>query len=271
MKAQIGPYNIESEAGRGGMGVVYRARDSRLDRVVAIKSLPEAFASDPVRLDRFEREARTLAQVTHTNIAGIYGIEEQDGARFLVLEYVEGETLAEVLERGPLSPDDAVEIAAQVADGVAAAHDAGVVHRDLKPGNVIITPDGRAKVLDFGLARSDGVADPSSAELTQTPTATYGAHSPTIPGAILGTAPYMSPEQARGKPVDKRTDIWSFGVMLYEMLTGIGPFHAETATESIGAILHKSIDLNALPSGTPPNVRRVLGRCLERDKDARYR
>ncbi len=270
MEEIIGPYRVEGEIGRGGMGVVYRARDNRLDRIVAIKSLPEEFAADPLRLDRFEREARTLAQVTHPNIAGIYGIEEKDGARYLVLEYVEGETLADLLERGPLPVDDAIEIAAQIADGVAAAHDAGVIHRDLKPGNVIITPDGRAKVLDFGLARADGVADASSAEMTQTPTATYG-NSPTIPGAILGTAPYMSPEQARGKMVDKRTDIWSFGVMLYEMLTGIGPFHGETATESIGAILHKDVDLDALPAGTPGHVRRVLERCLERDKNARFR
>jgi len=270
MNESIGPYRVEGEIGRGGMGVVYRAVDSRLDRVVAIKSLPDEFASDPVRLERFEREARVLAQVTHANIAGIFGLEEQDGARYLVLEYVEGETLAEVLGRGPMPVDDAIDIAAQIAEGVAAAHDAGVIHRDLKPGNVIITPDGRAKVLDFGLARADGVADASTGEMTQTPTATYG-NSPTIPGAILGTAPYMSPEQARGKMVDKRTDIWSFGVMLYEMLTGIGPFHGETATESIGAILHKDVDLDALPAGTPGHVRRVLERCLERDKKQRYR
>ena len=270
MDDTIGSFSITGELGRGGMGVVYRAVDTRLGRDVAIKALPDEFAADPVRLERFEREARVLAQVTHANIAGIYGIEEEDGARYLVLEYVEGETLADLLERGPMPPDDAIEIAAQIADGVAAAHDAGVIHRDLKPGNVIITPDGRAKVLDFGLARADGVSDASSGEMTQSPTATYG-NSPTIPGAILGTAPYMSPEQARGKMVDKRTDIWSFGVMLYEMLTGTGPFHGETATESIGAILHKDVDLDALPPGMPVHVRRVLERCLERDKDARFR
>jgi serine/threonine-protein kinase len=255
------------------MGVVYLARDTRLDRDVAIKALPEELAADPVRLERFEREARTLAQLSHPNLAGIYGIEEQDGARYLILEYVEGETIADILDRGPLSVDDALEYAVQIAAGVEAAHEAGVIHRDLKPANIKVTPEGKAKVLDFGLARADeGSTSPSSIGLSNSPTVTTPIqHSPTIPGAILGTAPYMSPEQARGRKVDKRTDIWSFAVVLYEMLTGVGPFHGETATDSIGAILHKDVDLALLPNNTPHTVKRVLTRCLARDKAQRYR
>ncbi len=268
---QIGHYTVSRELGRGGMGVVYLARDARLDRDVAIKALPAELAADPARLERFEREAKTLAQLHHENIAAIYGVEVQDGARYLVLEFVEGETLADRLDRGPLPVDDALEFAGQIASGIEAAHDAGVIHRDLKPGNVILTPEGRAKVLDFGLARSDDGMS-SSGNGLDSPTMTSPVmNSPTIAGAILGTAPYMSPEQARGRRVDKRTDIWSFGVVLYEMLTGIGPFHGETATDSIGAILHKNVDLSRLPAGTPAQVRRVLKRCLARDKNERYR
>ena len=269
----VGPYRVEREIGRGGMGVVYLAVDTRLDRDVAIKALPAELASDAARLERFEREAKTLAQLSHPNLAGIYGVEEQEGARFLVLEYVPGETLADRLDRGALPLDDALEFAGQICAGVKAAHEAGVVHRDLKPANIKITSEGKAKVLDFGLARSDGEAVSSSGlDISNSPTISSPVqHSPTIPGAIMGTAPYMSPEQARGRRVDKRTDIWSFGVVLYEMLTGIGPFHGETATDSIGAILHKDVDLGLLPKGTPVGVRRVLKRCLERDKAKRYR
>jgi len=256
------------------MGVVYRARDSRLERAVAIKALPTELASDPARLERFEREAKTLAQLNHPNIAGIHGLEEHDGQRFLVLEFVEGETLADRLDRGPLAVDEAVELAAQIAAGVGAAHDSSVIHRDLKPGNIMITPEGQAKVLDFGLARADDGTSSSGSGLSQSPTMTSPArhqHSPTIPGAILGTAAYMSPEQARGRRVDKRTDVWSFGVVLYEMLVGTSPFVGETAGDSIGAVLHKSFDLGHLPEGTPASVRRVLGRCLQRNKELRYR
>ncbi len=251
------------------MGVVYLAHDERLDRDVAIKALPADFASDPGRLERFEREARSLAQVSHQNIAGIHGVEEQDGQRFLVLEYVEGETLADRLDRGPIEPDEAVELACQIAAGVAAAHAVGVIHRDLKPANIKVTPDGVAKVLDFGLARQDEGQSSTGASEAATLT-TPAVHSPTSPGVILGTAAYMSPEQARGRRVDKRTDIWSFGVVLYEMLTGASPFVGETVTDSIGAILHKDPDLGVLPSGTPHDVRRVLARCLERDKARRF-
>jgi Tol biopolymer transport system component len=266
----IGPYVISRELGRGGMGVVYLARDTRLDRDVAIKALPAELASDPVRLERFEREAKLLAGLSHPNIAGIFGVEERDGATYLVLEYVEGETLADRLDRGPLPLHEALEVAGQIAAGVEAAHEAGVIHRDLKPGNIIITPDGKATVLDFGLARGDD-SSLSSSGAPDGPTMTTPQHSPTIEGAILGTAAYMSPEQARGRRVDKRTDIWSFGVVLYECLAGAGPFVGETASDSIGAILHKDVDLDRLPAGTPPMVRHVLGRCLARDKTLRYR
>jgi eukaryotic-like serine/threonine-protein kinase len=266
----IGPYQVLREIGRGGMGVVYLARDARLERDVAIKALPEELAQDPVRLERFEREARTMASLNHPNLAGIHGIEEQDGAKYLVLEFVEGETLADRLDRGPLPVDEAIELAVQIAAGIEAAHEAGVIHRDLKPANIIVTPDGQAKVLDFGLARTDE-GDQSSTGGLDSPTMTLPQHSPTIAGAILGTAAYMSPEQARGRRVDKRSDIWAFGVVLYEMLVGASPFQGETATDSIGAVLHKDVDLSRLPTETPANVRCVLGRCLVRDKNLRYR
>ncbi|MFG0273840.1 MAG: protein kinase [Phycisphaerales bacterium] len=266
---KIGPYAVHAELGRGGMGVVYHAVDTRLDRAVAIKALPDHLADDPDRLARFEREARTLAALNHPNVAGIHGVEEADDRRYLVLELVEGETLAERLDRGALAPDEAIEICAQIAAGVEAAHEAGVIHRDLKPGNVKITPDGRVKVLDFGLAKASPAQSSSSIDQTHSPTMTTPPISQTVPGAILGTAPYMSPEQARGRAVDHRSDIWSFGVVLYECLTGASPFMGETATDSIGAILHKDVDLDRLPPATPPNVRRVIERCLERDKRQR--
>jgi hypothetical protein len=269
---QIGPYTIDRELGRGGMGVVYLGHDTRLDRKVAIKALPEHLAQEPERLARFEREAKTLASLNHPNIAQIYGVEEHEGRRYLVLEFVDGETLADRLDRGPLPVDEAIEMCAQVAEGLEAAHDAGVVHRDLKPANIRITPDGRAKVLDFGLARSDAQSG-SDSSVSQAPTMTTPASpgSPTVPGAILGTAPYMSPEQARGRRVDKRSDSWSFGVVLYECLTGLCPFAGETISDSIGAILHRDVDLSLLPRDTPPGVRRTLERCLRRDRDERWR
>jgi Tol biopolymer transport system component len=253
------------------MGVVYLGVDTALGRKVAIKALPDAVAHDPDRLARFEREARTLASVAHPNIAGIYGVEQHGGAQYLVLEFVEGETLAARLDRGPLPLDEAIDIAAQIAAGVEAAHEAGVVHRDLKPGNIIVTPEGQAKVLDFGLARIDDGASSSGVDDSPTLTSPAPQHAPTVPGVILGTAAYMSPEQARGRRVDKRTDIWSFGVVLYEMLCGASPFAGETVTDSIGAILHKEIDLDRLPAETPIGVRRTLRRCLERDRAKRLR
>ncbi|MCA9309994.1 MAG: protein kinase [Phycisphaerales bacterium] len=268
MAHRIGPYDILREIGRGGMGIVHLAIDTRLDRHVAIKALPEELASDRVRLERFEREARMLAQLNHPNIVGIHGVEEQEGQQYLILEFVEGETLADLLDTGPLPIDEATALAVQICAGVEAAHEAGVIHRDLKPGNIIITPDGQAKVLDFGLARTEEA--PSSAGGADVSTVTR-PRSPTIAGAILGTAAYMSPEQARGRRIDKRTDIWSFGVILYEMLTGASPFQGETATDSIGAVLHKEVNLDLLPAGTPPAIRRVVSRCVERDKSLRCR
>jgi len=271
MIENVGPYRITGELGRGGMGVVYRAVDSRLDRVVAIKALPVELAGDAGRLERFEREARTLASLNHPNVAGILGVEQHEGSKYLVLEFVDGETLAERLDRGALDLDEAIELGAQIAAGVDAAHDAGVIHRDLKPANIKITPEGVAKVLDFGLAKSDEGVSTTGSGLSQMPTQTSPARSPTVEGAILGTAAYMSPEQARGRKLDRRSDVWSFGVVLYEMLCGASPFIGETATDSIGAILHKDLDLGRLPRGTPAGVRRVLSRCVERDKSKRYR
>ncbi|MEM9063963.1 MAG: protein kinase [Planctomycetota bacterium] len=267
----VGPYLIDRELGRGGMGVVYRGTDTRLDRPVAIKVLPDEVAADPERLGRFEREAKTLAQVTHPGIAGIYGVEREGDTRYIVLEMIEGETLAAQLDRGALPVDEAIEIACQIGAGLAAAHDAGIIHRDLKPANVMITPDGQAKLLDFGLARADDGATTSTGAMEAATVTTPAMHSPTMPGAIMGTAAYMSPEQARGRRIDKRTDIWSFGVVLYEMLTGRSPFQGETVSDSIGAILHMDLDLSALPRGTPETVRHVIRRCTSRDKDQRYR
>jgi serine/threonine-protein kinase len=266
----LGPYRIDRELGRGGMGVVYLGHDTRLDRPVAIKVLPEDLAGDPDRLARFEREARTLASLTHPNIAGIYGVEEAGGRRYLVLEYVEGETLDARLARGQVTVDEALDIAGRIALALEAAHDKGIVHRDLKPANVIVTAHGDVKVLDFGLARSVEV---SSAGGTDAPTALSPAPlpSPTIAGAIMGTAGYMSPEQARGRPVDKRTDIFSFGCVLYELLTRERPFAGETVSDAIGAVLHKTADLGRLPREVPAHVRRAIERCLQRDKALRYR
>lgn len=264
--SQIGPYRVSREIGRGGMGVVYLAHDERLGRDVAIKALPDHLAQDPDRRTRFDREARTLAQLHHPNVAAIFGVEEHDGRPYLVLEFVDGETLAHRLDHGPLPIDEALELCAQIARAVEAAHDEGVIHRDLKPGNVIVTPDGRAKVLDFGLARTG--EQTSSTSIHTEATATTPT-SPTIPGAILGTAPYMSPEQARGRSVDRRTDIWSFGVVLYECLTGVCPYAGESATDSIGAILHKEPDWSLLPANTPPTIALLLRRCLTRDKSKR--
>lgn len=269
----IGPYQIVRELGRGGMGEVYLATDTRLDREVAIKALPAHLATDPDRLTRFQREAKVLASLSHPGIGAIFGLEEADGRQYLVLEYVEGETLAERLERGPIPVDEALTLAKHVAEALEVAHEKGVIHRDLKPGNVMVTPDGAVKVLDFGLARTaDGAPSSTSGRgAPESPTLTSPApiHSPTIPGVIMGTAGYMSPEQARGKPVDKRSDIFSFGCVLYEMLTGKMPFQGETVTDSLGAILHRDPEWTLLPPSTPPRVRELLGNCLAKDRKNR--
>ena len=255
-----GPYEILAPLGAGGMGEVYRARDTRLQRDVAIKSLPADFAADPERLSRFQREARLLASLNHPNIAAIYGLEETGGETWLVLEIVEGESLAEKLAAGPLPVEEALAVCAQIAAGVSAAHEAGVIHRDLKPGNVMVRPNGSVKVLDFGLAKLDQ-APGSSADRSRSPTITVGTQQ----GVILGTAAYMSPEQARGRPLDKRTDIWSFGCILYECLTGRQVFHGESVSDTLASIIRSEPDWSALPAETPGRVRDLLRRCLQKD------
>ena len=267
--SRLGAFSIVAPLGAGGMGEVFRATDTRLGRDVAIKALPAEFARAPERLARFEREARLLASLSHPNIAGIHGLEEIDGARYLVLEFVEGETLAARIARGPLPVDEAVDVARQIAAGLEAAHESGVIHRDLKPGNVMLTPYGAVKVLDFGLAKSG--ADPgagSNPNLSASPTMTYAA---TEAGMILGTAAYMSPEQARGRAVDKRTDVWSFGCVLFECLTGRAMFEGETVSDLIAHILRDEPDWSALPSVAPAHVRGLLARCLKRDAKERLR
>ena len=272
---RLGPYEITAKLGAGGMGEVYRAQDTGLGRDVAIKVLPAAFPQDPERLARFEREAKLLAQLNHPNIAHIYGLEASGEPRALVMELVEGEDLAAVIARGPLPPAEALPIARQIADALEAAHEQGIVHRDLKPANVIVRADGQVKVLDFGLAKAlDPTAGGGSGALANSPTL---LDSPTLTaagtqlGVILGTAAYMAPEQARGKAVDRRADVWAFGVVLYEMLCGRRAFTGETVSDTLAAILTRDPDWSALPSTTPAAVRRLLQRCLERDPKRRLR
>jgi serine/threonine protein kinase len=255
---RLGSYRVEAKIGSGGMGDVYRAMDTKLDRAVAIKVLPSSVAQDPERRVRFEREAKVLASLNHPNIAHIYGVEE----RAFVMELVEGETL-----RGPLALATAINYAKQIADALEAAHDKGIIHRDLKPANIMITPQGVVKLLDFGLA---SVSQPSgeTPDLMDSPTMTEPA---TTPGMIMGTAAYMSPEQAAGKPVDKRADIWSFGVVLWGMLTGHRLFHGETLSHTLIDVLQGPIDFNKLPLTTPPTVRELMKRCLDRDLKTRLR
>src|ERR1051326_2267643 len=249
------------------MGVVYLATDMKLGRDVAIKALPDKFASDPERLSRFEREARMLASLNHPNIASIHGVEDADGARYLVLEFVPGETVAERLKRGPLEIPEAIMVCRQIAEALEAAHDKGIIHRDLKPANVKITPEKKVKVLDFGLAKAFQ-AGPLGSDSSQLPTVTI---EDATAGKILGTAAYMSPEQARGMTVDKRTDIWAFGCLLYEMLAGTRAFGGESATDSMAAVLTQEPDWNALPDSTPSHLRTLLRRCLQKDPQKRMR
>ena len=269
--SRLGPYEIRGAIGAGGMGEVFRARDTKLGRDVAIKVLPAALAQDAERVARFRREAQLLASLNHPNIAAIYGLEEAGGVVALALELVEGEDLAERLKRGPIPVDEAVAIAKLIAEALEEAHEKGIVHRDLKPANVKLTPDGKVKVLDFGLAKAwsaEGPGATSSADFSHSPTL---AHTGTAAGLILGTAAYMSPEQARGKAVDRRADIWAFGVVLYEMLTGRRLFDGETVTDVLAAVVRQEIGWEALPGGTPTRVRRLLARCLDRDPRQRLR
>ena len=269
---RLGPYEVVAPLGAGGMGEVYRARDGRLGRDVALKILPPDFASVPDRLARFEREARVVASLNHPNIATVHGLEEGGGVRALVMELVEGEDLAQRLARGPIPLDEAIPIARQIAEAIEAAHEAGIVHRDLKPANVKVTSEGRVKVLDFGLAKAFEVgttaSDASRTDATASPTVTSLG---TVAGVILGTAAYMSPEQARGRPVDRRADIWAFGVVLYEMLTGRRLFDGETVSDTLAAVLRAELDLSTLPAETPQTVRALLARCLDRDPHLRLR
>ena len=272
---RLGPYEITAQIGEGGMGEVYRATDTKLDREVAIKVLPQGFTEDKERLARFEREAKLLAQLNHPNIAQIYGLETSGEIRALVMELVPGPTLAERLESGPLSFTESLSFALQIAQALEEAHEKGIVHRDLKPQNIKASSEGKAKVLDFGLAKAmDAGAGPlSAADLARSPTL---MNSPTLTavrgtelGVILGTAAYMAPEQAKGRAVDKRADIWAFGVVLFEMLTGRPLFGGETASETIAEVLKQPIDFAELPSGLPGGVERLLRRCLERDPQRR--
>ena len=264
---RLGVYEVTAQIGVGGMGEVYRARDTKLGRDVALKILPPAFAADADRVARFEREARLLASLNHPHIGAIYGFEDAGNVPALVLELVEGDTLDDRVRRGPLPLSEALAVAQQIADALDAAHGSGIIHRDLKPSNVKITPDGVVKVLDFGLAKALA-AEGSAPDLSKSPTMTAGG---TNVGVILGTAAYMSPEQARGKALDKRTDIWAFGCVLYEMLTGRLAFAGETLSDTIVAILEREPDWTVVPSATPSGVRRLMQRCLEKDPRRRLR
>jgi eukaryotic-like serine/threonine-protein kinase len=264
---RLGAYQVHARIGVGGMGEVYRARDMKLGRDVAIKILPRHFTTDPNRLARFEREARVLASLNHPHIGAIYGLEDADGVRALVLELVNGETLADRIARGRIPLKETLIIARQMADALDAAHEKGIIHRDLKPANIKITPDGVVKVLDFGLARIVRPSD-SSASDSERPTITI---EETREGLVMGTAAYMSPEQARGQTVDKRTDVWAFGCVLYEMLTGRVVFHGETISDTIAAILEREPDWKRLPAQTPATIRRLLERCLDKDAKRRVR
>src|SRR5437667_2288496 len=286
---KLGPYEILAPLGAGGMGEVYRAHDTKLGRDVALKVLPEAFAKDCERMARFQREAQMLASLNHPNIASIYGLEESGGVRALVMELVEGPTLAERIatrarrdsggtglapparaqQAAPLPLDEALGIAKQIAEALEAAHERGIVHRDLKPANIKVTEGGTVKVLDFGLAKAFNPQD-SAANLNQTNSPALSLAA-TQAGVILVTAADMSPEQARGKPVDKRTDIWSFGCVLYEMLTGDKAFNGEAISEILAAVMLKEPDWGRLPLNSPPTVKRLLRRCLDKDPKRRLR
>ena len=260
-----GRYEIIEELGKGGMGEVYLAEDTNLKRQVAIKVLPQEFALDKERLARFDREARVLASLNHPNIATIYGLEKVDGQQLLVMELVEGETLAERIKKGPLSVEEALEVCRQIAEGLESAHEKGIIHRDLKPANLKVTLEGKVKILDFGLAKAFH-EEPEVIDLSKSPTLT---DQMTQPGIILGTAAYMSPEQAKGKAVDKRTDIWAFGCILYECLTGRRAFKGETISEMLASILKDEPDWEALPFNLIPSVRHLLKRCMRKEPQQR--
>ena len=259
-------YEITSQLGKGGMGEVYQAQDTKLGRDVAIKVLPQEFAQDADRVARFQREAKLLASLNNPNIAAIHGLEEADGTHFLVLELVEGQTLAERIQGGTVDVEGSLKLALQIAEALEAAHEKGVIHRDLKPANIKVTPDGKVKVLDFGLAKAYA-GEQDQVSLSNSPTLSDMA---TQQGLILGTAAYMSPEQARGKPVDKRTDVWAFGCVLYEMITRQAAFQGEDVTEILAAVVKSSVNMDLLPANIHPRISEVLSRCLQKDQKKRY-
>ncbi len=264
--SRLGTYEITAPLGAGGMGEVYRARDTKLERDVAIKVLPADFAENPERVARFEREAKSLAALNHPNVATLFGFEQHDEVHFLVMELVEGEDLADHILRGPIQLDEAIPLFIQIAEGLEAAHERGIVHRDLKPANIKVSEDGRIKILDFGLAKAMESQSSSSPDLSQSPTMTAAA---TARGEIMGTAAYMSPEQAKGRVVDRRTDVWSFGCCLFEVLTGKRPFAGDDAPTLLASVLKDQPNLEHLPTGTPVEVIRLLRRSLEKDRNAR--
>src|SRR5262245_53953526 len=260
-------YEITALLGKGGMGEVYRARDTKLKRDVAIKILPEEFARDADRVNRFQREAEVLASLSHQNIAGIYDLQHLHETQFLVMELVEGETLADRIKRGPLPVEEALQIGKSICEALEAAHEKGIIHRDLKPANVKITPDGKVKVLDFGLAKAlQGNEAP--VVLSNSPTLSNAA---TLQGMILGTAAYMSPEQAKGRATTRAADIWAFGCVLYEMLTGRPVFDGDDVSEILASVIKGTTNLDLLPADLHPAVRRVIKRCLEKDLKKRFR
>ena len=263
---KLSHYEITSQIGKGGMGEVYQATDTKLGRSVAIKVLPEEFAKDADRVARFQREAKLLASLNHPNIAAIHGLEEDNSIHFLVLELVEGQTLAERIISSPIEVEEALKLGLQIAEALEAAHEKGVIHRDLKPANIKVTPDGKVKVLDFGLAKAYA-GEQDRMNLSNSPTLSDMA---TQQGLILGTAAYMSPEQARGKPVDKKTDVWAFGCVLYEMLTGKAAFHGEDVTEILAAVVKSGVNMDLLPANLHPRISEVLNRCLQKDQKKRY-
>jgi len=264
---KLGPYEISSLLGAGGMGEVYQAQDTRLGRGVAIKILPDEFSDDAQRMARFDREAKVLASLNHPSIAAIYGLEDSNSVRALVMELVEGPTLAERIQQGLLPLDEALPIAKQIVEGLEYAHERGIIHRDLKPANVKITPKGDAKILDFGLAKA--LEDEFSAgDMSTSPTL---SHAATQAGMLLGTAAYMSPEQARGKKVDRRADIWSFGAVLYEMLTGKPAFAGETISDTLAAVIRAEPEWDDLSGTVPRSIARLLRRCLTKDPNQRLR
>ena len=265
---RLGVYEVIASIGAGGMGEVFRARDTKLNRDVALKVLPDSFASDPDRLARFTREAQTLAAINHPNIAHIHGFEESGGVRAIVMELVEGDDLSQRIALGAIPLDEALPIAKQIADALEAAHDQGIIHRDLKPANIKLRPDGTVKVLDFGLAKALEPVSAASANVTASPTITSPAAMTGV-GVILGTAAYMAPEQAKGRPADKRADIWALGCVLYEMVTGRRAFSGEDVAETLAHILTKEPDWTALPASTPAPIRRLLRRCLDKDRRRR--